>query len=94
MKYKRKSLIDFHYNRKIKLLEYMRKEQASTDAAVELDIPQQMVWRYLREMQESGHVNKIGESYYAKYKATGKPLYKESLDKRINTGFTVLGVRL
>lgn len=84
-----------HYERKLRLLDYMRKEQATTDAAVELDIPLQTVWRYMREMQKSGHVQKIGQSYYAKYKATGKPLYMEQpATKKINTGFIVMGVRL
>jgi predicted transcriptional regulator len=93
-KYIRPSVLKMHYDRKKQMLEYMKTEQASTDAAVELDIPQQSVWRYLREMQKSGHVVKIGDSFNAKYKATGKHLtLEERRTNKVNTGFIVCGVQ-
>jgi predicted transcriptional regulator len=83
-----------HYERKSKILDYMRTAQASTDAAVELDIPLQSVWKYLREMQVTGHVEKIGDSYNALYKATGKRLYREEASAVKRTkGVTICGVQ-
>lgn len=93
-KYTRKKVIYMHHDRKLRLLDYMKTEQATTDAAVELDIPLQTVWRYMREMQASGHVEKIGQSFYAKYKATGKRLVlDEPTNSKYNSGFTFLGVQ-
>ena len=94
-KYRRKSWIKLHHERKLMLLDYLKTAQASTDAAVELDLSLQVILKYMRELKASGHIEQLGENHYTKYKATGKELRQEGVQPsiRINTGFTFLGVR-
>lgn len=97
---KQKRIHKMHAVRKLAMLRYMETPQASTDMAVELDIPLQSVQKYLRQMKESGHVEVIeGErtfprGLYTTYKATGLPLDEPSSSKvKYNRGFTFMGVR-
>jgi hypothetical protein len=94
-KYRRKSWIKLHHERKLALLDYIKTPQAATDTAVELDVSLQVVLKYMRELKASGHVEQLGENHYTKYMATGKELRQEGVQPSIkyNTGFTLLGVR-